>query len=436
MKKIFLILALACTTVLANAQKTAQDFQKDVAAKKAACEDAKKGVKTATWIAYAKSLVKAYDAPKGDAILGTLKANFPILMGGPAKSISSEMVGNEQYEVHTYPSCKYYFGPNGQLVMMVATKVYVENALEDAVQAYAQAAKLDPKGSKTKEIAEGISGIAAKFQEEAGRAYQFGDMAASSVLFEKAADAASTEPNAVVDTLSYFNAGITAVLSGDNARAKDLFSTCITLGYKAKGDVYFRLAECYKNLGDNAKCKEILEHGFELYPDNQGIIVSLINLYIDSKDDPSKLFVLLDKAKANDPKNASLYYVEGNIHKQLGEIAAAEASYDKCADVNPEYEFGYIGKALMYCEEADKIRELADKEYDDKKYMALVEKFEGFCEMAIGPFEKAFELSKDNQTKLSLAEYLKNLYYRFRDKDDQHKAAYEKYSNIVKNGLQ
>lgn len=435
MKKFFLILALATSTVLANAQKTAQDFQKDVASKKAACDDPKKAAKPATWIAYAKSLVKASEAPKGDIIMGTLQANFPMLIGSQPKNVVKETVGSEQYNVMVYPNCKYYFNAGGQLVMAVPTVVFVEDALGKALAAYDEAVKVDAKGAKTKEISDGIASITQIYQTEASVAYTFGDMAKSSVMFEKAADASAQKPYSVVDTLSYYNAGITASIAGDVARAKDMFSTCIALGYANNGDIYFRLADCYKNLGDSAKSKEILENGFALYPNNQGIIVSLINLYIESKDDPSKLFVLLDKAKVNDPSNASLYYVEGNIHKQLGDVEKAEASYDKCAEVNPKYEFGYIGKAIMYCEEADKIREKADKEYDDKKYMKLVEEFEACCMKAIPPFETAFELSSDNQTKITLSEYLRNLYYRFKDKDPKYQAAYEKYSNIAKNGL-
>ena len=436
MKRIILIVALALSTVLANAQKTAQDCQKDVASKKAVCDNPKKNIKPAPWIAYAKSLVKAHEAPKGDAMLGTAKSNFALLMGGVnPKSAELVKLDGSEYEVQHYANCDYYFAPNGQLTCMVPTVVFVENALEEAVKAYAKAAEVDPSGSKTKDICEGLKNIANLLRDEAGVAYTLGQMETSSLKFEQAADAALTKPNSVIDTMSYFNAGITAVITENFERAKTMFEKCLEYGYTAKGDTYFRLADCHDKLGDKTGCKTLLEQGFELYPDNQAIIVSLINLYIDTKDDPNKLFALLDKAKANDPKNASLYYVEGNIYKQIGNIEAAEASYDKCSEVNPEYEYGYIGKALLYCEQADKVREIADKEYDDRKYMALVEQFEGFCLKALPPFEKAFEISKDPQTKTSIAEYLKNLYYRFRDKDASYQAAYDKYSNIVKNGL-
>ena len=49
----------------------------------------------------------------------------------------------------------------------------------------------------------------------------------------------------------------------------------------------------------------------------------------------------------------------------------------------------------------------------------------------IEPFEKAYELSKDEVVKSSIAEYLKNIYYRFRDQDAKYQAGYDKYQAIL-----
>ena len=49
-------------------------------------------------------------------------------------------------------------------------------------------------------------------------------------------------------------------------------------------------------------------------------------------------------------------------------------------------------------------------------------------------FEKAFNISKDESIKINIAEYLKNICYRFREKDPKYEAGFEKYSNIVKEG--
>ena len=63
--------------------------------------------------------------------------------------------------------------------------------------------------------------------------------------------------------------------------------------------------------------------------------------------------------------------------------------------------------------------------------MALVEEFEKDLKGCIDPFEKAYNMTKDDSIKESIAEYLKQAYYRFRDADPKYMEAYEKYNAIV-----
>ena len=106
------------------------------------------------------------------------------------------------------------------------------------------------------------------------------------------------------------------------------------------------------------------------------------------------------------------------------------ASYDKCAEINPDYEYGYIGKGVLLYNKAIDLQEKANNEMDDAKYMALVAQFEGALKGCIEPFEKAFEITKDEGIKVSIAEYLKNACFRFRT-DETYKAKYDKYNQIV-----
>ena len=180
--------------------------------------------------------------------------------------------------------------------------------------------------------------------------------------------------------------------------------------------------------------KDILERGFASHPQSQGILIGLINYYISNQEDPGRLFDLIGQAKQNEPNNASLYYVEGNINKELGKIDEAIAAYEKCAEINPEYEYGYIGEGILFYNQAIDIQEKASNEMDDAKYMVLAEQFEASLKNCIEPFEKAFNITKDEALKVSLAEYLKNACYRFASEDESFKAAYDKYAKIVADG--
>ena len=205
--------------------------------------------------------------------------------------------------------------------------------------------------------------------------------------------------------------------------------------YTDDGEVYAKLGDVHMNLADSTAAVTVLEDGFAAFPQCNSIVIGLINYYIGSGDDPNKLFDLLDQAKALDPQNASLYYVEGDIHKKLGDTEAAAAAYRKAAEVNPDYEFSYLGLGILYYDKAVELQDAAAKELDDTKYMELLDEFETTLMNAIEPFETAFNLTKDNQIKVSLAEYLKNIYFRFRDKSPEYAENYEKYNSIVTNGL-
>ena len=67
--------------------------------------------------------------------------------------------------------------------------------------------------------------------------------------------------------------------------------------------------------------------------------------------------------------------------------------------------------------------------------MALVEQFEDTLLKSLDPFEKAFAVSVDNGLKVNIAEYLKNIYYRFISKGADYETGYNKYAEIVKTGV-
>ena len=155
---------------------------------------------------------------------------------------------------------------------------------------------------------------------------------------------------------------------------------------------------------------------------------------MESGQDTDRLFVLINEAKKNEPDNASLYYVEGNIYKELGNNDEAVKAYYKCAEINPNYEFGYIGAGILYYNLAIQVQDKAANEFDDKKYEVLVQEFETALKNALEPFEKAYAVSKDNDIRVNIAEYLKNIYYRFSSESQEYMDAYKKYDEIVKSG--
>lgn len=437
MKKILFVLALVASMQIANAQGTMKNLQAAKAAvetAKAAADNAKKNTKPATWLKYGETLVKAYDAPQGALWAGMSQQDLALLGGGEkAQSVEQVVANGTEYTKQVFANKNLYFDQKGTLSVIEITKPVIENALDQALEAYKQAAKLDAAGKSTKDIVTGIKGICDKYTQEAYNCYTLGQSSNASKLFEKAAKASQTAPYSQLDTNAIYNAGFTAWQAGEYDRAKGLFEECSNYGYYGDdGEVFSKLADIAEKTGNAAGSKKYLEEGFEKFPQSQGILVGLINYYITNNEDTGRLFELLDQAKKNEPNNASLYYVEGNIHEKLGNLDEAVASYDKCSQINPDYEFGYIGKGIHYYNLAVDLQDKAAQELNDAKYMALIADFEKALKACIEPFEKAFEISKDNEVKSSVAEYLKNACFRFRtDESADYNAKYEKYNKFL-----
>ena len=438
MKRILIALAVLLSVQVADAQtKTPEAAKKAVESAEVAAANPKKAAKLATWTKLASAYMDAYSAPAGAAWLGASKQELQILMGNQ-KPISTEnvVVAGDQLGKEVYADKEFYYNVNGQLAIINVTKPVVEDVLAKAAEAYKKAGELDVKGSKSKDIMAGLANVASKYIDDGMNCYQFGDLAKASQLFEKAANVSAIAPLSKVDTTALYNAAYTAWAGKDYERAKNFFEKCLDANYYYEGgEVFAKLGDVYTNLGDAKKGAEILEKGFVKFPQSQSILIGLINYYMTSGEDTDRLFTLIDEAKKNEPDNASLYYVEGNIYKELKNVEKAVESYYKCAEINPEYEFGYIGAGILYYELAIELQEKASNEYDDKKYNELVGQLEQALKNALDPFEKAYAVSKDDQLKVSVAEYLKNIYYRFYSNGPEYEAGYKKYDEVVKSGV-
>ena len=426
MKRILFVLALVAACQVAGAQVKPEAAKKAVAAAEANAQNVKKNTKASTWQKLGEAYVNAYDAPTGG-----------VQAGWPRNLVTEKPLSEEVAELGGQPVTKLvfvdkniYIDGAGNVTLVEVTVPIVDDALGKAVEAYAKAYEMDPK--TTKAVTAALESISGKYTNEAYNAYTFGDFAAASVGFEKAAGVAATAPLSRIDTNSVYNAGLMAYMVQDYPRAARFFGSSAENGYYGEnGDIYAYLSDIKMNMKDTLGAKAALEEGFTKFPESQRILIGLINFYLSNNEDPEKLFSLLDQAKKNEPNNGSLYYVEGNIRTQLKQYDEAVAAYEKCAEIQPGYEFGYIGEGIMYYNRAIDIQTLAQEELDDNKYMALVAEFEQNLKACIAPFEKAFNMTKDENVKASIAEYLKNSFYRFRDEDPSFMEGYEKYMAYI-----
>ncbi|MBQ7254144.1 MAG: hypothetical protein IJS30_05685 [Bacteroidales bacterium] len=436
MKRVFILMMVAAITVSAAAQtlsKKEQDLLKYANKLETSLQNPKKAGTSEPWYKLSQAYYDIYSYPVSDVYQNAQQFEVRLLTKGKQFTTEERVCRGETYTVDCYADKDLYYDSNGVLQFWLVKKPLMEDALAKSLDALQKAYKLDEYNYKTKKYLETAEKIHTAYHNTGLFYYMAGDQATAEDFFEKAYKSTENPILNRVDTIGVYYTALMARDNGKIDKAIELFNKDLDAGYASKGEVYAALADLYREKGDMEHFKETLEKGFSAYPENQQILVGLINYNLDTNGDSSKLFELIHQAQANEPNNASLYYVEGDINKKLGNKEAALELFQKSYDIDNKYLFGIVNKGIIYYDEALEYQDKANAELDDAKYEALLGEVNNSLKKAIEPFEQSYELaSGDLELQVAIAEYLKNIYFRFRMESDEYMAAYEKYNAIYK----
>lgn len=433
MKKLLLALALACTMQVAFAQKSDADMQKAVDKAVAASLDAKKAEKAATWVNLGKAYLTAYVNPTASVTPGVDRATWD-LMSTKEKPMAEEAVtiNGASYNKLVYSHMDVYFNAAGQLEFAVVTKPSVEgDLLGEAAKAYVKAFEL---GAKEKDVNDRLTEIVNHYNNAAYNAYTLGDMEKACKNFQGAANVAYMAPCTAPGDDSAFNAALTAASIQDYDTALKYYQICLDHNYGDNGDVHARIADVYGALNLPAKQKEILEEGFAKYPENQAIIIGLINYAESNNEDPNYVLSLLDKAKENDPNNASIYGVEGNILSEMKRYDEAEKAFRTATEKDPSYHYALYAWGKMWYERAVEFQVAADElplTAPQREYDAIIKNRDEAVAKCIEPLEKCFNESSEIDYKVACAEYLRRAYYQLSGSTNDYKAKSDFYKEFA-----
>ncbi|MDD2490583.1 MAG: tetratricopeptide repeat protein [Bacteroidales bacterium] len=431
MKKLLLALTLILSISLGAQNKDAEKAIKDLEKAQKDASNPKRATNPTTWLKMSDAYSSIYDAPVKTIWLGASQLELKVVLKDQ-RIISSETkkVNGEDYNVDSYADKDLYYGPDGSLAAWVITKPYMEGDLLKKSMESLDKAVETANGSKNKDIADRLAQLKIRYYNEGMNSYTLGDFKSASANFEVSSLISVNPLINNPDTTMMYYTGLTANMYGDYQRAIKFFELALSYNFDSNGDLFSNLSEAYKNIENPDKAKDVLLAGFTKYPLNQSILVSLINLYLETNDDPNKVLDLIRKAQENEPTNASLYYAEGNVWKKLNNMEKAIESFNKSVEVDPNYVFGSFAVGTTYYDTAVDLQTKAADEMDDKKYEEMVKQLEQYLELAIEPFENAYNVAQDADVKAIVAEYLKNIYFRFREKGENFKAGYDKYNAI------
>ena len=300
-----------------------------------------------------------------------------------------------------------------------AIKKLSNDPLTIAFDSYKKAMELDVKDKFSKSIKIKLTLLTNDLTNQAVKAFQDENYSKALSSFEQILEIQEIEivkadnPEAV-DTVILFNSGLAAQNAENYEKAIKYYSEAAKHGYNG-ARTYSLIANSYQFNNDTVGALETLKEGFEKYPEDNGVLTSLIQIYLDLEktDDAMKY---LEMAIAQDPENTTYYFAQGTLYETMGDEDNAIKTYKEAIEIDENYfdanyNLGalYYNKGVMQIEVANAV-----PANDNEKYTAETKKADIWWEKSVPYMEKCNELKGDDIMTL---ESLQNLYYRLKQMD-------------------
>jgi tetratricopeptide (TPR) repeat protein len=431
MKRLLTILACAFIGVAATAQVKGPDFEaqkRKIAKSDAEIINPKKMDNPKTWISRGDLLQELADENVKGLWPNMSKMESRII-AGDTEIKESEKLGETTYEVLVYPSKKLYFDQD-KLACWVQTQFALDDIYGASQRAYEKAAELDVEKKSSKKIKEGLVKLSERVRTEGINAYTAQSYKLAQKYFIAAVDCKMNPVVGVLDTIIAYYAGVVSLADSvkDYEAAAKYLNICVESSFFDKGSTYSSLAAAYAGLGEKKAQEETLINGFTKFPGNQAILIELINLYLNSGGDPIAVIPYLKKAQENEPSNATLYFAEATLYEKIHKTDDAERMYKHTIEIDPKFYNAYYNLGALYYNKGVECIKEADaiKDWKDPKIKELEQQAEVEFKKALEPFLKAHELEPNDKYAL---ETVKNLYFRFRNENDDMMNLYKQYKD-------
>lgn len=272
------------------------------------------------------------------------------------------------------------------------------NAIYKAAEAFEKALELDGRRIGDKEIQQQYQITGRQMFAVAIQNYKSQNYPNASKAFENSA--AISSKFGITDTSAIFNAGLTAELAGDTAKAIEQYRESAKLGYK-DGALFVNVAKLEKGQGNIDAALNTLKEGRKLYPENGAILTELINIYLTTGKTDDAL-AMLNEAIKKDSSNAQLYFARGTLYDKKGMSDKATADYESAIAVDPDNYESYYNLGAVYVNRSAEIQEKMNNLDISKKeeYKKLKAERDTLYEKAIKPLEKAHELNPEDRVTM------------------------------------
>ena len=302
-----------------------------------------------------------------------------------------------------------------------------DDPLTVAFDSYKKALELDEKNKFGKSLKIKLTLLTNDLTNQAVEAFQDEDYDKALSSFEQIieinnTDIVKADNPAAVDTVILFNAGLAAYNAKKYDKSIEYYSEAAKYGYNG-ARTYSLIADAHQQKGDTIGALDVLKVGFEKYPDDNGVLTSMIQIYLDmEKTDEAMKY--LEMAIAQDPTNTTYYFAQGTLYEKINDEENAIKTYEKALEIDPEFFNANYNLGALYYNKGVQQIEVANAvpPNENERYVAETKKADVWWDKALPYMEKCNELQPDDEMTL---ESLKNLYYRLKMMD-KYNAVLEK----------
>jgi tetratricopeptide (TPR) repeat protein len=192
----------------------------------------------------------------------------------------------------------------------------------------------------------------------------------------------------------------------DNSKSKEFLQKLIDINFNEPA-IYVQMSIILIEEEKMEKALEYLALGRESFEEDQGLINTQINLYIQLGR-TTELIGKLGEAIALDEENELLYFNRGTIYDQEGDIENAEKDYLTALELNPSAFGANYNLGALYFNQGVATKNKANATSDNSLYSKLNKEADAVFAKALPYLEAAHIINtEDKNTLLSL----KQLYY-------------------------
>jgi len=307
-----------------------------------------------------------------------------------------------------------------QEIFKKEVKGLIDEPLFEAFESYKKAVELDEKGTLSKSLVIDLTFLQTDLSNYAIISYNSEKYATAQKCFELYMEISNFDimkANAgveVIDTAIIYNTGLAAFKAQNWDKAIHFFKKAASYDYNG-GSCYHFAFQSYQAKGDTLESINMLKEGFSNYPNDEILIVELINYYIglNKAEDAIKF---IDLAIAEKPNNPSLYTAKGGMLEKMGKVEGAIEMYKKSIEVDPEQFTPYYNLSVIYYNRGVEVVNAANQipPSETEKYDAEIEKAKEHFQTSLPYIEKAYSI---DSTEMAILESLRTIYYRLQMND-------------------